>query len=112
MAHILVIEHDKEVRDLLDTELRAAGNAIRLASTAGEGLRLARTRCPDVVLLDSHLPECDALDDVVRALRLEARTAAVRIIVLAKTEATAERIMRVDHGVDDVLVTPFSMRDC
>ncbi len=110
MARILVVEHDKDTRDLLDVELRATGHAVRLAATGDEGLRLALERCPDIVLLDSHLPDREAID-VVRPLRLDARTTETRILVLAKNRAAAERIMRLDQGADDCLVTPFTIRD-
>ncbi len=83
MARILVVEEDKETRELLSVELRAAGHVVRSAATGAEGLRLARERCPDVVLLDASLADLEAID-VARPLRLDARTADARIIALAK----------------------------
>ncbi len=110
MARILVVEEDKETRELLSAELRAAGHAVRSAATGAEGLRLARERCPDVVLLDASLADISAID-VARPLRLDARTADARIIALAKNHAVAERITGVQNGADECLVTPFTVRE-
>lgn len=110
MARILVVEHDAETRSSLDAELRAAGHAVRLAATGTEALRLVRDRCPDIVLLDSSVPDLDALD-VARLLRVHDNTASLRVIVIAKNQVAAERIRGLENGVDDCLVTPFTMRE-
>lgn len=110
MARILVVEQDKETRELLSAELRTAGHAVRSVATGSEGLRLARERCPDVVLLDASPTDLEAID-VARPLRLDARTADARIIALAKNHVVAERIIGVENGADECLVTPFTVRE-
>ena len=110
MARILVVEHDKETREVLDAALRAAGHAVRLASTGRDALRLAGERPPDVVLLDLGLPDLEAID-VARPRRGDARTAEARIVALAEAGERLDRIVGVEHGADDCVVAPFTVRD-
>ena len=57
MARILVIEDEKDIQDVLDYNLRQAGHKVHLASTGQDGLKLAREKKPDLVLLDLMLPD-------------------------------------------------------
>jgi two-component system phosphate regulon response regulator PhoB len=105
VARILVVEHDKETREVLDVALRSAGHAVRLASTGRDALRLAGERPPDIVLLDLGLPDLAAID-VARPLRIDPRTAEARVI-----GERIDHIVGVEHGADDCVVTPFTVRD-
>ena len=53
MTRVLVIDDDRETREVLDDQLRRAGHGVQLAATATEGIRLARERRPDGGLLDA-----------------------------------------------------------
>jgi len=57
MARVLVIDDDRETRDILEEQLRRAGHGVRTTSAATEGMRMARERRPDLVLLDAELPD-------------------------------------------------------
>ncbi len=74
------------------------------------GLALARKQVPDLILLDLHLPDIGG-DEVMRRLRLEARTCDVPVIVLS-ADATPAQITRLKQlGVREYLTKPFRIRE-
>jgi DNA-binding response OmpR family regulator len=62
MARILVVEDEPDIQEVLDYNLKRDGHEVTLTSTAKEGLRLARDRRPDLVLLDLMLPDGSGTD--------------------------------------------------
>ena len=77
MARILVIEDEKDIQDVLAYNLTQAGHKVQIASRADEGLRLAREKRPDLVLLDLMLPDMPGTE-VCKALKSQASTKDVR----------------------------------
>ena len=74
------------------------------------GLALARRQTPDLILLDLHLPDMGG-DEVMRRLRLEARTRDVPVVVLS-ADATPAQITRLKQlGVREYLTKPFRIRE-
>ena len=59
---ILVIDDEAQIRRFLDIGLRAEGYEVLLAATAAEGLALAATQSPDLVILDIGLPDREGHD--------------------------------------------------
>jgi two-component system phosphate regulon response regulator PhoB len=110
MAHVLVIEDEKDIQDVLEYNLRQAGHAVKLATTAKEGLRLARERCPDVVLLDLMLPDL-AGTEVCRMLKGEAATRDAKVVMLTAKGEEIDRVVGFELGADDYVVKPFSVRE-
>src|SRR5579883_2156443 len=110
MARILVAEHQRDVRDLLEAELKAAGHAVVVADGGRAALRLAGARRPDVVLLDLALADMAAID-FAKAMRSDARTHDVRILAIAERGEQIEHVMGIPDGADDYLVKPFSVRE-
>lgn len=100
---ILVVEDEAPMRDLLAYHLREAGHKVALAEDGEEGLRLALTRNPDLVLLDVMMPGLDGLS-VLRKLRKES---AVPVILLTALGETEDRVKGLDLGADDYLPKPF-----
>jgi two-component system phosphate regulon response regulator PhoB len=107
MARVLVIDDDKESREVLEEHLRRAGHGAQAASTATEGMRMARERRPDIVLLDAELPDMTPAG-VCRALGGEMATRGVPVI--AMLEVNQEEVVG-GAGVADVLSKPFSVRE-
>jgi DNA-binding response OmpR family regulator len=102
--HILVIEDDPAIADLLRRGLIYEGYSIEVAVDGEAGLAAARDRPPDLVLLDLMLPGIDGLT-VCRRLRLASD---VPILILTAKDAVPERVAGLDAGADDYLVKPFS----
>ncbi|HEY6461042.1 MAG TPA: response regulator, partial [Polyangiaceae bacterium] len=107
MARVLVIDDDRESREVLEEQLRRAGHGVQTSSTATEGMRMARERRPDLVLLDAELPDMTPAG-VCRALGGEMATHGVPVI--AMLEVNQEEVVG-GTGVADVLSKPFSMRE-
>ena len=101
--HILVIDDEPQIQRAIRTILTEKGFKVTTASRGEEGLTLAATNEPDIVILDLGLPDMDG-KDVILALR---KWTQVPIIVLSAREAEAERIAALDTGADDYVVKPF-----
>jgi DNA-binding response OmpR family regulator len=102
--HILVIEDDPQIADLLRRGLIYEGYSVKVAAEGGEGLAAARDRAPDLVLLDLMLPGMDGLT-VCQRLRAAGD---VPIIILTAKDAVPDRVKGLDAGADDYVVKPFA----
>jgi two-component system, OmpR family, phosphate regulon response regulator PhoB len=107
MARVLVIDDDRESREVLEEQLRRSGHGVQSAQTASEGMRLARERRPDIVLLDAELPDMTPAG-VCRALEGEMATRGVPVIAML---AVDQQEVVGGAGVHDVIGKPFSMRE-
>jgi two-component system phosphate regulon response regulator PhoB len=107
MARILVIDDDREAREVLEEQLRRAGHGVQVAATATEGVRLARERRPDVVLLDAELPDMTPAG-VCRALEGEMSTRGVPVVAMLAVDQ--QEVFAAD-GVADSIGKPFSVRE-
>lgn len=102
---VLIVDDEPQIHRFLRPALEAAGYAPLPASTGAEGLRLAASRAPDLVLLDLGLPDIDG-QDVLRRLR---QFSAVPVIVLSARDREAEKIAALDSGADDYVEKPFGV---
>src|ERR1041384_5243175 len=83
MQKILVIDDMSIVRDPLAAALRAVGHQATTAANGREGLALVASDPPDLILLDLRMPEMDGLE-FLRAIRSDARTADIAVILLSE----------------------------
>jgi DNA-binding response OmpR family regulator len=107
MARILIVEDDRDIADLVRRFLQKAGYETEIVPSGREALTTIGRRPPDLVLLDLMLPEVDGLE-VCRALRANAKTAAIPIIMVTARAEESERIGGLDLGADDYVAKPFS----
>lgn len=106
-ARILVVDDEESIRTLLAFPLRRDGHDVVTASTGAEALeQFDRTR-PDLVLLDVMLPGIDGFE-VCRQLR---ERSAVPIIMLSARGEEVDRVAGLEHGADDYVTKPFSVRE-
>jgi DNA-binding response OmpR family regulator len=110
MSDILIVEDDRDIADLVAHYLERAGHRARLASNGGDGLAAAREQTPDVIVLDLMLPGLDGLE-ICRALRADARTSRVPIIMLTARAEESDRIAGLELGADDYVTKPFSPKE-
>jgi two-component system phosphate regulon response regulator PhoB len=110
MASILAIEDEKDLLQILDYNLREAGYSVLLASTGQAGADLARAQKPDLILLDIMLPDRSGLD-VCRALKADAATSAIPVIMVTAKGEEIDRVVGFELGADDYVVKPFSVRE-
>jgi two-component system phosphate regulon response regulator PhoB len=110
MARILVIEDEKDIQDVLAYNLTQAGHKVQIASRGEEGLRIARERKPDVILLDLMLPDV-AGTEVCKQLRAQPSMKDVKIMMLTAKGEEIDRVVGFELGADDYIVKPFSVRE-
>ena len=110
MARILVIEDERDIRDVLEYNLTQAGHQVELAGTAADGLRLAREKVPALVILDLMLPDISGLE-VCRALKHDAATRGCQVMMLTAKGEEIDRVVGFEVGADDYVVKPFSVRE-
>ena len=107
MAHVLVVDDDRTVREVVVTYLRAAGHEVSEASDGTEGLAASRRKRADLVVLDVMMPGLDGLE-VCRRLRLAGE---VPVILLTALGSEPDRVIGLETGADDYLTKPFSPRE-
>ncbi len=106
-ARILIIEDEDDLRDNVADLLELEGYSVLQAADGREGLRLAATAHPDLVLCDVMMPEMDG-PAVLRALRARPDTLTLPFIfVTAQAEARNVRT-GMNLGADDYLAKPFT----
>ncbi|TDQ55116.1 response regulator transcription factor [Actinorugispora endophytica] len=104
--HVLVIDDEPNIRDLVQAALRFHGFDVSTAGTGGEGLSLARARRPDLILLDVLLPDISGFD-VCRRLREEDDD--VPVIYLTARDTPSDTVTGLSLGGDDYVTKPFSV---
>jgi DNA-binding response OmpR family regulator len=107
VARIFVVEDDRDIADLIVHYIEKAGWHPQRFTSGVEALNAARQQPPGTVVLDLMLPGMDGLE-VCRALRADAATAAIPIIMLTARAEETDRIVGLELGADDYLGKPFS----
>ena len=110
MGRILVVEDEADLQQVLDYNLRQAGHEVIAASRGHDGLRLARERHPDLVLLDLMLPDL-AGTELCKALKRDPRTRDIPVLMLTAKGEEIDRVLGFELGADDYVVKPFSVRE-
>jgi DNA-binding response OmpR family regulator len=107
---ILIVEDEKEIRDLLVHYLRKEGFQPLVASDGEEGLTKAREEKPDLILLDILLPKMDGLE-LLRKIRSDRDLARTPIAMLTAKGDEMDRVVGLELGADDYIPKPFSPRE-
>ena len=93
---ILLIEDEKNICNFIATTLRAQNYNVSFANSASNGLSLATSGCPDLILLDLGLPDMDGID-VIRNIR---EWSNIPIIVISARIQEQEKVEALDSGAD------------
>ncbi len=102
-VRVLVVEDEPPMQKFLRASLMAEGYGVVAATTGAEGLVLARTHNPDLVLLDLGLPDLDGMA-VTTSLREWYRRP---ILVISARGQEDDKVRALDLGADDYLTKPF-----
>jgi diguanylate cyclase len=106
MTKILVVEDDATVRALLLKLLTAEGFEVASGADGREGIHLAQTQFPDLIICDVMMPECNGYE-VLDALRQNPTTASIPFIFLSAKADRTDLRHGMDLGADDYLTKPF-----
>src|SRR2546423_12393744 len=104
-AHILIVDDDPRITDLLRRVLAYEGYSVASAASGSEALNRSLERPPDLVVLDIMLPGLDGLEV---ARRLRAAGDNVPILMLTARDSVADRVEGFEMGADDYLIKPFA----
>jgi len=107
--HILVVEDEEDILELLRYNLMKEGYRVTGAFSGEEGLKAARSQPPDLIVLDLMLPGIDGLT-VCRELKMDAKTRDLPIIILTAKGEEADIVAGLELGADDYVTKPFSPR--
>jgi DNA-binding response OmpR family regulator len=110
MRDVLIVEDDPDIAGLLIHYLEREGFAPRAVGSGSAALAAVREALPDLIVLDLMLPGLDGFG-VCRALRADAATAAVPIIMLTARAGEADRVAGLNLGADDYVTKPFSPKE-
>jgi adenylate cyclase len=103
---VLVIDDDPVIVELLRVNFEIEGFEVMVAGDGPEGLQVAATGRPDVILSDIMMPRMDGLE-VVSKLKSGAATKHIPVILLSAKAQNAEVQLGLDAGADDYVTKPF-----
>lgn len=106
VRHILVVDDDHHITELLRRTLAHAGYTVAVATSGAEALQAVVDRPPDLIVLDVMIPGLDGFE-VCRRLREGGTTAP--ILMLTARDAVADRVTGLRGGADDYLAKPFAL---
>ena len=107
MKQILVVDDEPRIAEICRDYLERAGFKVTVAGNGADALRIARTKQPDLIVLDLGLPAIDGLE-VTRALRKRSN---VPIIMLTARVEESDKLTGLELGADDYLTKPFSPKE-
>jgi two-component system phosphate regulon response regulator PhoB len=106
-THILLIEDDEDIQQLVEYNLLKEGYRVSCTETGEEGLELVGKGQPDLLLLDLMLPGMDGLQ-VCRTLKRDPQTTKLPIIMLTAKGEESDIVTGLEMGADDYVPKPFS----
>jgi len=107
---ILIVEDEKDIRDLVQLHLEKAGFQTLLAKDGREAFQKVKESKPDLVVLDLMLPEMDG-KEFAKLLKAREETKAIPIVMLTAKSEEVDRIVGFELGADDYIPKPFSPRE-
>ena len=108
MAKILLVEDNEMNRDMLSRRLLSKGYEVVIAVDGAEGVRMARSEGPDLILMDMSLPVLDGWD-ATRQLKSMPETRAIGIIALSAHALVSDREKALAAGCDDFDTKPIDL---
>jgi Response regulators consisting of a CheY-like receiver domain and a winged-helix DNA-binding domain len=107
---ILIIEDEPDAASLLKLHLEKHDYEVLLAENGKEGFRLARTRAPDLILLDLMIPEMDGFW-VCSMVKSDKKFSGIAIIALTARSTAEDMKTAKECGADDYVVKPFEFSE-
>lgn len=105
---VLIVDDEKSIVDILKFNLEKSDYLTICAYDGREGLRLAKEKNPDLILLDVMLPFIDGFE-VCKTLRSDG--CSIPIIMITAREEETDKVFGLELGADDYITKPFSIRE-
>lgn len=106
MADVLVVEDERDIRELLRRYLERAGHTVATTGSGAQALTMLETTPAQLVLLDLGLPDVDGIEVLVAA-----KSVGAAVIVLTARTAVEDRVRGLQLGADDYVSKPFSPQE-
>jgi two-component system phosphate regulon response regulator PhoB len=106
---ILIVDDEEDILELVEYNLAKGGYRTSCVATGEDAVKHARSKLPDLVVLDLMLPEMDGLD-VCKVLKNDQKTSHIPIVMLTARGEEADIVAGLELGADDYLTKPFSSR--
>jgi two-component system phosphate regulon response regulator PhoB len=110
MEHILIVEDEVDIANLISFNLERAGYTTEMVHDGREGLEKILKEQPDLVVLDLMLPGMDGFQ-ILKELQRDSRTHAIPVLMLTAKSQIDDRIKGLESGADDYLTKPFSPKE-
>ncbi len=110
MEHILIVEDEADIAELIAMNLKRAGYEVSTAHDGVSGQKIALSERPDLVVLDLMLPGKDGYG-VLKEMRRDPRGVKIPVLLLTARAQTEDRIKGLEAGADDYLTKPFSPKE-
>jgi len=107
---ILIIEDEQMNLTLVRDLLKVSGYSTIEATNGEEGVELARTEKPDLILMDIQMPEMDGLE-ATRILKTDASTSNIPIVALTSYAMKGDKEKVLNTGCDGYLAKPFNIQE-
>ena len=107
--HILVVDDEEDIQELVRYNLVRNGLTVTVVGTGEAAVETARSKLPDMILLDLMLPGIDGLE-VCNILKHDQRTSHIPIVMLTARGEEADVVAGLELGADDYITKPFSPR--
>lgn len=108
--HILIVEDERPIREMIAFGLRRSGFEVSEAADVSAARASIADRRPDLVLVDWMLPEMSGLE-LTRALKRDKETQELPIIMLTARAQEQDKVLGLDSGADDYVTKPFAARE-
>jgi two-component system cell cycle response regulator DivK len=109
MSLVLIVEDNERNLELVRDILQAKGYGTLEAGTAEGALKIARTRAPDLILMDIQLPGMGGIEGL-RALRAEPSTARIPAVAITASVMLADREQIMRAGFDGFIEKPITVK--
>ncbi len=106
--HLLIVEDEKSLADIIRKGLEEEGYAVDVAYDGEEGLFMAENEPSDLIILDIMLPLVDGITILKRIRKRGIRTP---VLLLTARGAVTDKVAGLDSGADDYLTKPFSFEE-
>ncbi|MDA8085976.1 MAG: response regulator, partial [Nitrospiraceae bacterium] len=108
---VLIVEDEKDIRELIDYNLRKQGFRTETAKDGAEALRKIRDGRAGIIILDLMLPEIDGME-LCRLIKSDTDEAVRQLPVIMLTARSEEidKVLGLELGADDYITKPFSTR--
>jgi CheY-like chemotaxis protein len=108
MARILLVEDNEMNRDMLSRRLQRKGYDVVIAVDGGEGMAMAHSDSPDLILMDMSLPVVDGWE-ATRRLKAADDTRGIPVIALTAHAMSGDREKAIEAGCDDYDTKPIEL---